>query len=68
MLILTRRIGETLVIGDDIEVTILGIKGRQVRVGINAPRDVNIAREELLAGAVPPPTSPPPARSTSPGL
>ncbi len=47
MLILTRRIGETLMIGDDITVTILGVKGNQVRVGVNAPRDVAVHREEI---------------------
>lgn len=47
MLILTRRIGETLVIGDDVLVTILGIKGNQVRVGINAPKEVSVHREEI---------------------
>jgi len=47
MLILTRRVGETLVIGDDITVTVLGIKGNQVRVGVNAPKDVQVHREEI---------------------
>jgi carbon storage regulator len=47
MLILTRRIGETLVIGDDITATILGIKGNQIRIGINAPKDVSVHREEI---------------------
>ena len=47
MLILTRRNGEVLKIGDDIDVTVLGIKGNQVRVGINAPRDVAVHREEI---------------------
>ena len=46
MLILTRRVGETLKIGDDIEVTVLGLRGGQVRMGINAPRDVAVHREE----------------------
>ena len=47
MLILTRRIGETLMIGDDITVSILGVKGNQIRIGINAPNDVPVHREEV---------------------
>lgn len=47
MLILTRRVGETLVIGDDVSITVLGVKGNQVRVGINAPKDVSVHREEI---------------------
>jgi carbon storage regulator len=47
MLILTRRVGETLIIGDDVSVTVLGVKGNQVRLGINAPRDVSVHREEI---------------------
>ena len=47
MLILTRRPGETIKIGDDIEVTVLHIKGNQVRIGLKAPRDVRIVREEI---------------------
>jgi carbon storage regulator len=48
MLILTRYAGETIVIGDDITVTVLGLNGNQVRIGIDAPRDVLVMREELL--------------------
>lgn len=47
MLILTRKVGETLVIGDDVTVTVLGTKGNQVRLGVNAPRDVSVHREEI---------------------
>lgn len=47
MLILTRRVGETLVVGDDITVTVLGVKGNQVRLGVNAPKDVSVHREEI---------------------
>lgn len=47
MLILTRRIGESIVIGDDVTITVLGVKGNQVRVGVNAPRDVSVHREEI---------------------
>ncbi|MGH8530128.1 MAG: carbon storage regulator CsrA [Nevskiales bacterium] len=47
MLILTRRVGETVMIGDEITVTVLGVKGNQVRVGVNAPRDVTVHREEI---------------------
>ena len=48
MLILTRRVGETLMIGDSVTVTILGVKGNQVRVGITAPKDVAVHREEIF--------------------
>jgi carbon storage regulator len=47
MLILTRRVGETLMIGEQISVTVLGVKGNQVRIGINAPQDVAVHREEI---------------------
>jgi carbon storage regulator len=47
MLILTRRVGETLVIGDDVTITVLGVRGNQVRVGVNAPKDVAVHREEI---------------------
>ena len=47
MLILTRRIGETLIIGDDVNITVLGVKGNQVRLGINAPKDLSVHREEI---------------------
>lgn len=47
MLILTRRIDETLMIGDEIHVTVLGIKGNQVRIGVDAPKDVAVHREEI---------------------
>ncbi|MFT4046768.1 MAG: carbon storage regulator CsrA [Solimonas sp.] len=48
MLILTRRVGETVVIGDDIIVTVLGVKGNQVRIGVKAPRNVAVHREEIF--------------------
>jgi carbon storage regulator len=48
MLILTRRVGETVVIGEDITVTVLGVKGNQVRLGVNAPREVTVHREEIF--------------------
>ncbi len=47
MLVLSRRLGETLVIGDDIKITVLGISGNQVRLGIAAPKDVSVHREEV---------------------
>ncbi|WP_193085778.1 carbon storage regulator CsrA [Halomonas sp. FME65] len=47
MLILSRRVGETLMIGDEITVTVLGVKGNQVRIGVNAPKDVAVHREEI---------------------
>ena len=47
MLILTRRVGETLMVGDDVTITVLGVKGNQVRIGVNAPKDVAVHREEI---------------------
>jgi carbon storage regulator len=47
MLILTRRVGETVMVGDEVTITVLGVKGNQVRLGINAPKDVAVHREEI---------------------
>ncbi|MCR9184173.1 MAG: carbon storage regulator CsrA [Halieaceae bacterium] len=47
MLILTRRVGESLMVGDDITITVLGVKGNQVRIGVSAPKDVAVHREEI---------------------
>lgn len=52
MLILTRRVGETLVIGDDIKVTVLGVKGNQVRIGVEAPKDTRVDREEIARARI----------------
>ncbi len=64
MLILTRRVGESLMIGDNVNVTVLGIRGNQVRIGVNAPKDVAVHREEIYeriqqekAGGAPPRSS-----------
>ena len=47
MLILTRRIGETLMVGDEVTVTVLGVKGNQVRLGVNAPKEIAVHRDEI---------------------
>ena len=61
MLILTRRVGETVMIGEDIVVTVLGIKGNQVRIGVQAPKNVAVHREELLKRINEGEAAPPPA-------
>jgi carbon storage regulator len=48
MLILTRRVGESLMIGDEVTITVLGVKGNQVRIGVKAPKEVAVHREEIL--------------------
>ncbi|CAD5376748.1 pleiotropic regulatory protein for carbon source metabolism [Pseudomonas sp. OF001] len=47
MLIITRRVGETIFVGDDIKVTVLGVKGNQVRIGVEAPKGIAVHREEI---------------------
>ena len=47
MLILTRRVGESIIIGDDIVINILGVKGNQIRIGVNAPKEISVHREEI---------------------
>lgn len=47
MLILTRKVGEALMVGDDVNITVLGVKGNQVRIGVNAPKEVAVHREEI---------------------
>jgi carbon storage regulator len=49
MLILTRRVGETLMVGDEVSITVLGVKGNQVRLGVNAPKTIAVHREEIYA-------------------
>jgi carbon storage regulator len=76
MLILTRRVGESVVIGEDVTVTVLGVKGNQVRIGINAPKHVSVHREEIFErikngraageGAGAPEGEEPPRRETQP--
>jgi carbon storage regulator len=72
MLILTRRVGETLKVGNDVDVTVLGVKGNQIRIGIKAPKNVAVHREEIferiqreaeLAGRPNQPTAPPAAKA-----
>lgn len=66
MLVLSRRIGETLIISDNIKVTVLGITGTQVRIGIEAPQEISVHRQEVherISGERPDPPPPPPERN-----
>jgi carbon storage regulator len=72
MLILTRRVGETLMIGEEVTVTVLGVKGNQVRIGVNAPKHVAVHREEIFErikreGDAEPAVSPDPAAQAATG-
>jgi len=68
MLILTRRVGETLMIGDSVTVTVLGVKGNQVRIGITAPKDVAVHREEIFQRIQKDDAAPAPAEAGEQGL
>jgi len=68
MLILTRRVGETLMIGDSVTVTVLGVKGNQVRIGITAPKDVAVHREEIFQRIQKDDAAPAPGAGESAGL
>jgi carbon storage regulator len=68
MLILTRRVGETLMIGDSVTVTVLGVKGNQVRIGITAPKDVAVHREEIFQRIQKDDVAPTPAGADAQGL